>query len=187
MSDIFFKCEACGNPLVVDDAGAGLTVDCPDCRKVIAIPKVLLVHECPHCKQKAKASAEMKGETVRCSGCQHEFSIPGQPPRQPAAARLIALICPNCQAEIETPEEVIHHNSPCPNCGESVHFRVKLRLKESTAALPLLPPPSGRKKLVALVVLVLFAVLILLAFLKFRSVLLPGQAPAGTNGPEGHT
>lgn len=174
MPDIFFKCEACGNPLIVDDTGAGLSIDCPDCRQPIAIPKVLLIHECPHCKQKVKASAEMKGEPVKCSSCNEEFTIPGQPPRPVSTAALVALICPACQAEIEAPEEVTHQTSPCPNCGERVHFRHKLRLKDTKSSdLPLMPPAQGRKRLVSLLILLAFAVLILLAFLKYRHQLLP--------------
>ena len=174
MADIFFKCEACGNPLVVDDAGAGLTLDCPDCQGTIDIPKVLLVHECPNCHQKAKASAEMKGETVHCSGCQKDFTLPGQPQRSsPAGVARVALICPECQAEIEAPEEMTRGRSPCPNCGQVVQFRHKLRLKQTQEpAIPLLPPSHGRKKMWALVLLVFFAVLILLAFLKIRGVIL---------------
>jgi phage FluMu protein Com len=79
MSDIFFKCRVCGKYLVVDDEGAGLTVDCPDCRASISIPDLLLVHECPHCKQIVKAACEMTGELVLCRSCQTEVRLPGNP------------------------------------------------------------------------------------------------------------
>ncbi|MGD0061319.1 MAG: hypothetical protein ABSA12_16810 [Verrucomicrobiia bacterium] len=39
MPDIFFKCEACEKNLVVDDAGVGLSVNCPDCSASIVIPQ----------------------------------------------------------------------------------------------------------------------------------------------------
>ena len=38
MSDIQFTCPRCGHNLIVDAAGAGLSVPCPDCRESIAIP-----------------------------------------------------------------------------------------------------------------------------------------------------
>jgi DNA-directed RNA polymerase subunit RPC12/RpoP len=46
MSDIFFKCTACGKYLVVDDDGAGVTTKCPACDASIIIPDLLIVHEC---------------------------------------------------------------------------------------------------------------------------------------------
>ena len=38
MSDIQFTCPRCGNNLVVDVAGAGLSVPCPECNEPISIP-----------------------------------------------------------------------------------------------------------------------------------------------------
>lgn len=37
--DIAFACPLCSGNLIVDVAGAGLTVDCPHCGKPITIPK----------------------------------------------------------------------------------------------------------------------------------------------------
>lgn len=39
MSDIKFNCPECGGALEVDASGAGMTVNCPDCKKPICIPK----------------------------------------------------------------------------------------------------------------------------------------------------
>jgi hypothetical protein len=38
MSDITFMCPHCSKSLVVDQAGAGGTVKCPDCRNPVAVP-----------------------------------------------------------------------------------------------------------------------------------------------------
>lgn len=38
VSDIQFTCPRCGHNLIVDDAGAGFSVPCPDCSEPIAIP-----------------------------------------------------------------------------------------------------------------------------------------------------
>src|SRR6266850_1252206 len=38
MADIFLNCGSCGKELVVDEAGAGLRVDCPNCNAKITIP-----------------------------------------------------------------------------------------------------------------------------------------------------
>jgi len=36
--DISFACNKCGQSIVVDEAGAGITVDCPTCKKPIYVP-----------------------------------------------------------------------------------------------------------------------------------------------------
>ncbi|HVM61553.1 MAG TPA: hypothetical protein VMV72_11885 [Verrucomicrobiae bacterium] len=36
--DISFTCGNCGKKLVIDDAGAGITIDCPDCGKPVYVP-----------------------------------------------------------------------------------------------------------------------------------------------------
>jgi DNA-directed RNA polymerase subunit RPC12/RpoP len=36
--DIHFDCSHCGQALEVDDAGAGITIDCPQCGKPVYIP-----------------------------------------------------------------------------------------------------------------------------------------------------
>jgi len=36
--DIYFFCGSCGQHLVIDDAGAGLTIQCPQCRNDVTVP-----------------------------------------------------------------------------------------------------------------------------------------------------
>jgi len=38
--DISFSCQACGQHLVIDAAGAGLVIECPNCGKDVNIPKL---------------------------------------------------------------------------------------------------------------------------------------------------
>jgi len=40
MADIEFRCGTCGKDLVADEAGAGLTVNCPSCNSEIVIPQL---------------------------------------------------------------------------------------------------------------------------------------------------
>jgi hypothetical protein len=37
--DITFACESCGQSMVIDEAGAGLTVQCPHCGQSLTVPK----------------------------------------------------------------------------------------------------------------------------------------------------
>ena len=79
MSDIFFKCKACGKRLVAGDVRMGTIVNCPGCDAAITIPEMLIGQECPHCKEVVKAAVEVRGELVPCPSCQAEVPLPGQP------------------------------------------------------------------------------------------------------------
>lgn len=36
--DISFTCDKCGKNLAIDDAAAGITIDCPECGKAVYVP-----------------------------------------------------------------------------------------------------------------------------------------------------
>jgi DNA-directed RNA polymerase subunit M/transcription elongation factor TFIIS len=36
--DIFFNCQACGQHMVIDEAGAGIVIQCPKCRGDVGVP-----------------------------------------------------------------------------------------------------------------------------------------------------
>ncbi len=80
MPDIFFKCESCEKHLVVDDAGAGQTISCPDCNADLTVPETVLIRECPLCKTNVEFSEDMKGEIVACPFCRKRFSLSGGEP-----------------------------------------------------------------------------------------------------------
>ena len=122
-----------------------MTVDCPGCQAAVAVPKVLLVQECPTCGQKIKSAADMKGEPIVCPGCQTELHVPGQPDHD-SKPLLVAYLCPECHAEVEAPDQIGERTGPCPGCGEQVHFRRRLYLKTPTPLLPLAPEARPRKK-----------------------------------------
>jgi len=77
MPDIFFKCGWCGKHLVADDVGVGLEINCPDCKKIVVIPKVRFAHECPQCNESLVFAYTMRGETVECPSCRQEFCLMG--------------------------------------------------------------------------------------------------------------
>lgn len=53
--DISFACDSCGKHLVVDEAGAGITIDCPDCGKPICVPS-----KAPPSRQDTPVRVEVK-------------------------------------------------------------------------------------------------------------------------------
>ncbi len=39
--DISFTCDKCGKILVIDEAGVGITIDCPQCGKAVYVPSAM--------------------------------------------------------------------------------------------------------------------------------------------------
>jgi DNA-directed RNA polymerase subunit RPC12/RpoP len=141
MSDIFFKCSACSNPLIVDETRRGMTVDCPDCHASIAVPTVLSVLQCPRCGQRLMIAPEMKGALVHCSSCREAIRAPGSSGNQEAGESSVVTVCPQCHAGVNVSEEMSNRPTPCPSCGEQVYFRDPLGLKGRPNAEP--PKPKG--------------------------------------------
>jgi len=140
MPDIYFKCGACGNHLVADEARRGMSVECPDCHAPIAIPTMLSVHQCPHCGQRLMIAPEMKGALVHCSSCREAFRAPGLSSDQGAGETSVVIVCPQCHVNVNISEEISNRPTPCPSCGEQVYFRDALGLKES----PNTGPPKSK-------------------------------------------
>ncbi len=40
-NDIIFDCPYCGKSLAIDSRGAGLTIQCPDCRQEVGVPALV--------------------------------------------------------------------------------------------------------------------------------------------------
>ncbi len=38
MADIHFRCKGCNHKLVIDEAGAGMEVPCPECGVILTVP-----------------------------------------------------------------------------------------------------------------------------------------------------
>ena len=98
MRDIFFKCQACGQDLVVDAAGAGLEVNCPECNAAIVIPRTVqtsstppagspalpqdsipVVCTMPLCCKHFSVPADMAGKRVKCPCCERDVQVPRKP------------------------------------------------------------------------------------------------------------
>ena len=62
--DIYFFCGSCGQNLVVDDAGAGLTIQCPQCRADLTVPGVSEPKSPPPAQPKAAPTFEKDKTSV---------------------------------------------------------------------------------------------------------------------------
>jgi DNA-directed RNA polymerase subunit RPC12/RpoP len=140
MSDIYFKCEACGNHLVVDEARRGMPIECPDCHAPVAVPTMLRVHQCPQCGQRLMIGPEMKGALLHCSSCEEAVRAPGLSSDPGAGETSVVIVCPQCHANVNVSEEISNRPAPCPNCGARVYFRDTLRPNEGQNAGP--PKPK---------------------------------------------
>lgn len=80
--DIEFKCNKCGQHVVIEEAGAGLTVPCPKCGQSLAVPKppsATATKKCPFCAE------EIRSDAVKCKHC-GEFLDGSRPPQTTPAA-----------------------------------------------------------------------------------------------------
>jgi DNA-directed RNA polymerase subunit RPC12/RpoP len=145
MSDIFFKCEACGHRLVVDESRRGMPMNCPDCHTAISAPTTLSVHQCFHCGQRLMIAPDMKGALVHCSACQEATRAPGVSSDRGVGDTTVVNVCPQCHASVNVSEEISNRPTPCPSCGEQVYFRDKLAPQGSASVRS--PKPNGHDEL----------------------------------------
>lgn len=83
MADLTFKCPHCQNDLSVDESGAGMTVDCPECNRKLNIPSPAKITtakrgsivQCPNCgsSNTVRASAVHQQGTSHISGQQTQY------------------------------------------------------------------------------------------------------------------
>jgi len=106
---------------VVDDAGVGGEVPCPACKAVVHIPEVAFKCSCPHCGALLEVSADMRGETFKCTSCNIEVpwvkKAPLQQTEMPSRNQILnAAIDPGSLWQPE-PES---SSRKCPSCGTAV-------------------------------------------------------------------
>lgn len=119
MPDIFFNCRACEKHLVVDEAGAGQTINCPDCNASIVIPipvrpktasnssvakpaepvPASKYKKCPYCAE------EILAEAKKCRYCgemlDESLRLAGSPASAPPQITHPADLYTNLRSELE--------------------------------------------------------------------------------------
>ncbi len=136
MADIFFKCTACGQNLLIEETGVGLTYDCLHCGHQMVVPPPGDEVECENCRQTLKVARGMEGESVRCPHCGGTVTVPTEdrprvklksesapPPLPTAMPAATPSECPSCHAPVMA-DAVI-----CIQCG----LNLKTGQKHATA------------------------------------------------------
>ena len=78
-TDILFECPSCGKSLVVDEAGEGMIIDCPQCRTNVIVP--------PQSTKAAAPSTALKVESKPIAeGKSAAANVPHVPPEKRLAA-----------------------------------------------------------------------------------------------------
>jgi len=123
MPDIFFKCEACGNNLVADDAGSGLEFSCPYCNALNRIPGRLAEKTAIRIPIPNKVSATRAPSPTAAKADSKQkvarFSTRGTGTKPPAveAATQIEFTCKYCHQQITASPSVAGRLMQCPQCG----------------------------------------------------------------------
>jgi len=108
MADILFTCPHCSKSLAIDDKGAGLTINCPDCQNPTTIPQPTIFLRCSSCKSELSAPEELKGEIRNCPACNKEVILFSQ------TTSSLKATCPKCNATCSPDARF------CVNCGMSL-------------------------------------------------------------------
>lgn len=145
MPDIVFKCRSCGKHLVVDEAGAGVKIDCPDCKTPLTIPTAGSPACCWSCGYVLAVALSLADEELNCPNCKIALpaivksrAIPlGEPSQRPSQARPTAkpeTLCPSCKKGTDPKARF------CAHCGEKLRPDATDRPPESPAR-----PPKQKK------------------------------------------
>ena len=130
MPDIEFQCESCKKHLVVDDAGAGLTINCPACNASLIIPaKQTAVSETPTPAPPATPTKSESPVMVAAASTQGQN---GQTKK-----------CPFCS------EEILATAKKCKHCGSMIdalpqhHPGVSTKVNDPNGTIEIAPTPTS--------------------------------------------
>jgi predicted RNA-binding Zn-ribbon protein involved in translation (DUF1610 family) len=76
--DILFNCQACGQGIVIDEAGVGLFIQCPKCNRSLIVPVPKSVEQSLDAKLTID-SGNIKKMTVAIQWTPPPTNIDGQP------------------------------------------------------------------------------------------------------------
>lgn len=84
MADISFSCSQCGKNLVIEETGAGLAIQCPNCNATLTVPAPSQEKQCPFCAE------VVKKEAIVCKHCGRDLVAKPPPVSTTAKPRVQA-------------------------------------------------------------------------------------------------
>src|SRR5262249_27988094 len=83
--DIRFSCPRCDQSLSVEERGAGMLVNCPNCNEQIEIPRArMAIHfACSYCTQIISVDESKAREKVECPHCNFPVKVPAKSTDEP--------------------------------------------------------------------------------------------------------
>jgi len=116
--DITFNCGSCGQHIVVDEAGAGMAVQCPKCGQTLSVPMAVTVPAGPATAQSRETQPPPILSTKQCPFCAETI-------------KREARVCRFCGCNLETGQhqQASHPKSvlqPTVNAESSVKSGVKI-------------------------------------------------------------
>ena len=119
--DIEFKCKKCNQNMVIDSAGAGMSVECPNCKDILIVPAI---------KPEIKSTIEVSNKTKECPFCGEQIFA-------------VAKKCKHCGETIDvvlrTAEEAMRANSKQNiNVNQNVAPQIPVVVKEKTGCVTMI-------------------------------------------------
>lgn len=112
MSDIFFECSNCEQPLIVDEEGRGQKIECPECAHDVVIPE-----DAPLVDLDDGSEGDVAADDQHSAG--DDQPTDGGISDEDVAEQIenVRFGCPSCQQLLEVGVDALGMQLDCPSCG----------------------------------------------------------------------
>ncbi|QQL45183.1 hypothetical protein [Sulfuriroseicoccus oceanibius] len=112
MSDIFFECSNCEQPLIVGEEGRGQTIECPECAHDVVVPEDAPLVDVDADDLDPAGGEELPEDGVSDAGTLEEDAL--------ASIEHVRFGCPTCHQLLEVGLDALGMQLDCPACGHAM-------------------------------------------------------------------